>query len=496
MGAALDLHWIPLGAGGHVVRFNGRVFEALVAARERRRPLALYHAALTAELDGTRYAIEIAPSPDADGHARGVVATGAVGCRAAGRFRRFRYEVRCGREGAIPDLAYAAPAIRLTRDPRTVRRALALVREVPTPVWGRDELHAGEMWNSNSMVAWVLARAGLERGVRPPAGGRAPGWDAGLRVVARERLRAVPDTGSGSTHDNRVMTRLLIAYDGSPSARAALAVASALFEHAEAVVAHVHPPPPTVEAGALARAALPDAVVREGITRMREDAHEQAQRLVDEGVAAAREAGLDARPELRWAVTPWRELRDTAPEVEADVIVSGTRGVGPIDRVLVGSTASSLLHHADRPLLVVPDETTDVSGPLLAGYDDSEGARGALQFAAAHLPARPVLVAHGWRVPAVVPVGAVLGEEPWEAAAAQVAEEGAAFAREAGLDATGLAVNATIGEWRALLATAEEEGAAAILVGSRGRGAIASTVLGSVASGLVHAATRPVLVVP
>ena len=50
--------------------------------------------------------------------------------------------------------------------------------------------------------------------------------------------------------------------------------------------------------------------------------------------------------------------------------------------------------------------------------------------------------------------------------------------------------------WRTLLGGATRHGAAAILVGSRGRGAAASTVLGSVASGLVHAAALPVLVVP
>jgi hypothetical protein len=191
--AALDLHWIPLGAGGHSVRFNGRVFEALVAVHERRRPRDLYHAALTAELDGTRYTIEIAPSPDADEASRGVVATGAVGCRAAGRLRLFRYEVRCWRGGVIPDLAYAVATRRLSTDPTTVRKVLALVSAVPTPVWGRDEAGAGDMWNSNSMVAWVLARAGLADGVRPPARGRAPGWDAGVRVVRRERMRGAPD---------------------------------------------------------------------------------------------------------------------------------------------------------------------------------------------------------------------------------------------------------------------------------------------------------------
>ena len=63
--AAVDLYWIPLGAGGHSVAFNGRVYEALMAAREHRPRSALYHAALVVELDGGRYAIEVAPSPDA-----------------------------------------------------------------------------------------------------------------------------------------------------------------------------------------------------------------------------------------------------------------------------------------------------------------------------------------------------------------------------------------------------------------------------------------------
>ena len=66
MPAAVDLYWIPLGAGGHSVRFNGRIFEALEAARQHRHPCDLYHAALIVELDDERYAIELAPSPNAD----------------------------------------------------------------------------------------------------------------------------------------------------------------------------------------------------------------------------------------------------------------------------------------------------------------------------------------------------------------------------------------------------------------------------------------------
>jgi hypothetical protein len=185
--AAVDLYWIPLGAGVRSVRFNGRVFEAVEAARRHRRRCELYHSVLVVELTGDRYAIELAPSPDADEASRGVVATGAVGSRYVGWLRRFRYEVRCWRGGFIPDLGEAVGGPRrLTSDPRVARRLLDLVTVIPRPVWGRDELKAGEMWNSNSMIAWLIATAGLPTGqLRPPPRGRAPGWHAGLEVARR-----------------------------------------------------------------------------------------------------------------------------------------------------------------------------------------------------------------------------------------------------------------------------------------------------------------------
>jgi hypothetical protein len=65
-------------------------------------------------------------------------------------------------------------------------RRLVLVAAVPTPVWGRDELEADEMWNSNSVIAWLIATAGLPTDLlRPPQRGRAPGWFAGVEVARR-----------------------------------------------------------------------------------------------------------------------------------------------------------------------------------------------------------------------------------------------------------------------------------------------------------------------
>jgi hypothetical protein len=188
LSAAVDLYWLPLGAGGRSVRLNGRIFEAVAARLDRRRPLDLYHSALEVRLPEGRFVIEQAPAWSA-GEERGVVAESAVGSRALGRFRLFRYEVRRWAGGVIPDVAEAvASPQRLTEDPVRACRLLELVPQAPMPVWGRDELHAGEMWNSNSLIAWLIARSGLcAEAIHPPAGGRAPGWTAGV-VVARRNI--------------------------------------------------------------------------------------------------------------------------------------------------------------------------------------------------------------------------------------------------------------------------------------------------------------------
>jgi hypothetical protein len=184
----VDLYWLPLGAGGHSVRLNGRVFEAVVARLERRTTKSLYHSALVVRVPAGEFVIEMAPIPDRHGTLRGVVAEGPVGSRRARALRSFRYEIRRWPGGVIPDVDEAVDSPeRLTDDPALAERVLDLVPEVPTPVWGRDELRAGEMWNSNSLISWLLERSGLGvAAVQPPVGGRAPGWDAGLVVARRQ----------------------------------------------------------------------------------------------------------------------------------------------------------------------------------------------------------------------------------------------------------------------------------------------------------------------
>lgn len=186
--AWIDLLWLPLGAGGHVVRWNGRVYEWAAARRQRRPALDLYHAGLMLHRDQVTYAIEMGPVWNVPATDRGVVCEGPVGARWLGRSRLFRYEVRCWAGGHIPDIAEAVDSpVRTTEDPARVDAVLELLHRVPPLTWGRDELRTGEMWNSNSVVAWALARSGHDvDGIVPPRGGRAPGWAAGLALADRE----------------------------------------------------------------------------------------------------------------------------------------------------------------------------------------------------------------------------------------------------------------------------------------------------------------------
>ena len=181
----VDLYWLPLGVRGRCVRWSGKTFEAVAAITAHRSRLDLYHSFLEVRAPEGRFVIEMGPAFDDLPSERGVVATGAVGFAWGAVLPILRYEVRCWPHGISAfEFAVDSP-MRLTTDGYLASTVLRLVGDVPAPVWGRDELGVGEMWTSNSVTSWLLARAGIVNSIQPPVGGRAPGWDAGLAVAAR-----------------------------------------------------------------------------------------------------------------------------------------------------------------------------------------------------------------------------------------------------------------------------------------------------------------------
>ncbi|HEU5271999.1 MAG TPA: hypothetical protein VFU36_18905 [Jatrophihabitans sp.] len=183
-----DLYWLPLGAGGHSVRWNGRSYERLVASYRHRQARDLYHSALLVQVDETTYAVEMGPVWNVSAADRGVICEGPVGARPLGALRAFRYEVRCWPDGRIPDLDEAVESpVRVTNGADQAIAILHVLPEIPRLTWGRDELGAGDMWNSNSLVSGALARTCHDMTViTPPRNGRAPGWAAGLWLADRQ----------------------------------------------------------------------------------------------------------------------------------------------------------------------------------------------------------------------------------------------------------------------------------------------------------------------
>jgi nucleotide-binding universal stress UspA family protein len=306
--------------------------------------------------------------------------------------------------------------------------------------------------------------------------------------------------------------RVLIAYDGSPSAATALGAAAGLFPTGRASVVTVPEGTAHVETGFPGLSTMSPEVARQVIDELGAEARRQAGESAQQAVDRARALGLHAEVvPVDPSAPAWAALLDVAHRLGADVLACGTRGRGAFARALLGSTSSRLLHHTDVPLLVVPDGGGALDGPVVAAYDGSQGATRAIDVVGPLLSGRPTVVVHAWepvfhrslvaRALAAGPVDDLratvddLQEALADRAAART-QDGVAAARAAGLDAVGDTVESDEGAWRAVAAAARAHRASVIAIGTRGLGAARSALLGSVSSGLIQNAELPILVVP
>jgi nucleotide-binding universal stress UspA family protein len=302
---------------------------------------------------------------------------------------------------------------------------------------------------------------------------------------------------------------VLIAYDGSEDAATAIRHAGFVLGTRTAIVATVW----ESQAGALLHTDVHGltGTMREAARELDEEDRRVAEETAGEGAQLARDAGFQARARaLQGRPRAWPELLAAADIVDADVIVIGSRGLGAVKSALLGSVSSGVLHHARRPVLVVPpSEDPGGSGPAVVGYDGSEGSRAAVGAAGRLLSLREAAIATVWTgyggvaaagtvaAPMAVTSRAVEELDRGVATRAQeTAEEGARIATEAGLEARAEAIRAAGPVWAALRDSSEAHESSAIAVGSRGHGPVARTVLGSTSAALVHHTAIPILVVP
>lgn len=281
----------------------------------------------------------------------------------------------------------------------------------------------------------------------------------------------------------------LVGYDGSETARAALAYAAQRVGHGgRVVVAHVVAPP---------TAFIDTQYYEESLRRAREHGEASMRDVEDLLGGVTAELQLAEGP-------PGRTLVELAREAGADEIVVGSRGFGG-GRALLGSVAHALLHETDRPVVILTSRaakrqarraaTRAAPAPpaQVVGYDGSPAARAALDYALGQAHGH-VTVVYAYDAPS-----SFLGAPYFGEALTDSQLRGRELLDELKSD-DGLGPDVELDLLEGPPAEAVARAAMArdadeIIVGSRGLGRFRGA-FGSVSHALLHEADRPVVVVP
>ncbi len=140
---------------------------------------------------------------------------------------------------------------------------------------------------------------------------------------------------------------ILICYDDSDGARRAIAAAADLLRHGRAVVLDIGPVLTPAESLAVTAPVTPGALFE----HLNEDDARDRSRA---GAELARRAGFDAEPRADLSAPTWEGIVAVADEIDAAVIVLGSRGLSGPREVFDGSVSHTVAEHAGRPVLIVP----------------------------------------------------------------------------------------------------------------------------------------------
>ena len=284
-----------------------------------------------------------------------------------------------------------------------------------------------------------------------------------------------PPAGSSRT--------VVVGYDGSGVARAALELGSLRAgPRGRVIVTYAAP-------------IHPEAVLGVPAPPVPSPVEEPGRRILAE-VDATWTGGVAVTTELR-SGSAARVLAEVAGEASADEIVVGSHGAGRL-RALLGSTSHGLIHEADIPVVVLTERAAErTRGPgdpahlIVLGYDGSDDARAALDYAMRHLaPGGEIHAVHAYHAPAEW-----MGTSHYNRAVEARLEAGERLLAEIE-DRPQVKTELIAGAPAATLArVAAVRDADEIVVGSRGHGTLRAAV-GSVAHAVLHEADRPIVIVP
>lgn len=282
----------------------------------------------------------------------------------------------------------------------------------------------------------------------------------------------------------------MAAYDGSDSARAAVAWAAREAGRRDVGLTLVHALMPPVTSSSFGPSMpAPFEIMRDLEAEARRELDDVAGTLdVPRGVVTTVEIG-----------SPSSVLIDAS--MDAALVVLGSRGRGGFSGLLLGSVGDQVAGHTRAPAVLVRGPQPPGAATVVVGIDGSAGSRAALAFAfrTADRNGWSVCVVHAWQVPNHELLVVAGTSEPIDGPGLESAEVRLASEALAGMrtDFPDLVVEERVvrGDAVGALLSAVEE-PALIVVGSRGTNAFTGALLGSVSRAVLHRAQVPVAVVP
>lgn len=155
---------------------------------------------------------------------------------------------------------------------------------------------------------------------------------------------------------------IVVAYDGSDGARAAIDRCAELVSPRPVIVISVWSS--LASAARAGMVAVPADVAHEACEKLDRGAEQRAAALAEEGAERLRQLGMEATAIAvcgEW--NTWTSIVDAAEEHDAALVVVGSRGLSGVKSALLGSVSNAILHHCSRPVLVVNPVETTAAGP-------------------------------------------------------------------------------------------------------------------------------------
>lgn len=145
---------------------------------------------------------------------------------------------------------------------------------------------------------------------------------------------------------------ILIAYDGSDFAKAAVREAGALLSPGDsALILTVYEPFERIPFFGVAGVPIESETMEELLA----SARGAAEKVAEEGCELAGANGFEAEPIVVEGAPVWDQIVEVADQRQVDLIVIGSRGLSGLKHVALGSVAAAVAQHSRRSVLIVHD---------------------------------------------------------------------------------------------------------------------------------------------